>query len=68
MTKADLIHEVHGALGGSLTKKDTAAAIQAVFDNLSDAIRVFGFLFLGNPPPVLGVNCVPIPGCPEACP
>ena len=39
MTKADLINEVHGALSGSLTKKDTAAAIQAVFDTLSDAIR-----------------------------
>lgn len=42
MTKADLINEVHGALGGSITKKDTGTAIQAVFDALADAIRTGG--------------------------
>ena len=42
MTKADLINGVHDALAGSLTKKDTAAAVQAVFDELSGAISSGG--------------------------
>ncbi|MBI4600389.1 MAG: tetratricopeptide repeat protein [Planctomycetes bacterium] len=33
--------------------------------DLSDAVRVLGFLFGGSAPPILGVECVPIPGCPE---
>ena len=33
--------------------------------DLGDAIRVFNFLFQGAAPPVLGTECVPIPGCPE---
>ena len=33
--------------------------------DLADAVRVLGFLFQGASPPVLGTECVPIPGCPE---
>lgn len=35
--------------------------------DISDAVRVLGFLFLGGLPPVLGAGCVEIPGCPQAC-
>ena len=40
MTKAELISAVHQTTGG--TKKDTAAAVQAVFDTLAGAIRSDG--------------------------
>jgi len=36
--------------------------------DLSYAVSVFGFLFLGRPPPALGTRCIPIPGCPEESP
>ena len=39
MTKADLINAVADKLGGDYTKKATAAAVQAVFDTLAEAIR-----------------------------
>lgn len=35
--------------------------------DLSDAVAIFGFLFLGSSPPALGLECVPIAGCPEVC-
>lgn len=35
--------------------------------DISDAIHVLSFLFTGGPPPVLGVHCRRIEGCPEAC-
>jgi hypothetical protein len=35
--------------------------------DISDAIRVLDYLFQGGPPPVLGVGCVVIPGCPDNC-
>ena len=39
MTKAELIDNVHGTLDNRLTKKDTGAAVQAVFDALAEAIK-----------------------------
>ncbi|PIE66040.1 MAG: hypothetical protein CSA24_01065 [Deltaproteobacteria bacterium] len=39
MTKAELIDLVHNNLGGTLTKKETGAAVQAVFDALSAGIQ-----------------------------
>lgn len=35
--------------------------------NLSDAVHLLNYLFLGGAPPALGTECVPIPGCPDAC-
>lgn len=37
MTKAELINQIHGSIGG--TKKDAGDAVQAVFDSLSGAIK-----------------------------
>jgi hypothetical protein len=36
--------------------------------NLSDPVYLLVYLFRGGPPPVLGMGCVRIAGCPEACP
>jgi len=33
--------------------------------DLSDAVRLLDFLFRGSAPPVLGLSCVPIEGCPD---
>jgi hypothetical protein len=33
--------------------------------DLADAVRVFGYLFQGSAPPVLGAACTPIEGCPD---
>ena len=35
--------------------------------NLSDAVHILRFLFVDGPPPTLGTDCVPVPGCPEIC-
>ncbi len=35
--------------------------------NLTDAVFLLNYLFLGGPPPAGGLECVPIPGCPDAC-
>ena len=35
--------------------------------NLTDAIHSLAYLFMGGAPPVPGTECIPIPGCPEAC-
>jgi DNA-binding protein HU-beta len=42
MTKSELIDAVNAALGGRYTKKDTGAAVQAVFDVVADGIRKGG--------------------------
>jgi DNA-binding protein HU-beta len=42
MTKAELVGNVHDTLGGAMTKKDTAVAVQAVFDTLAKAIKSNG--------------------------
>ncbi|TNF24790.1 MAG: HU family DNA-binding protein [Deltaproteobacteria bacterium] len=39
MTKAELIDQIHGNLDGKLNKKETGAAVQAVFDALSAGIQ-----------------------------
>ena len=39
MTKADLINAIHDATDGSMTKKDTGAAVEAVFETLASAIK-----------------------------
>ena len=39
MTKAEFINAVHEAIGSGMTKKDTAVAVQAVFDGLGQAIK-----------------------------
>ncbi len=49
---------------GNLTLLDVDATGRV---DLSDAVVVLGYLFLGGPPPALGVECVPIPSCPDAC-
>ncbi len=36
--------------------------------DLSDVLHIFGYLFLSQAPPVLGAECVKIPGCPATCP
>ena len=35
--------------------------------NLTDAIHSLAYLFMGGVPPLPGTECIPIPGCPEAC-
>jgi hypothetical protein len=35
--------------------------------DLSDGVCVLTYLFAGGPPPVLGTECVSIPGCPDVC-
>lgn len=35
--------------------------------DLSDSVRIFGALFLGDPPPVLGSDCVALEECPALC-
>ena len=35
--------------------------------NVADAIYLLAYLFQSGPPPVLGTQCVRIPGCPDAC-
>jgi hypothetical protein len=35
--------------------------------NLSDPVHILHYLFLGEPSSRLGMGCVPIAGCPEAC-
>ncbi len=34
---------------------------------ITDAIRLLVYLFRSGAPPVLGTDCRPIPGCPDAC-
>ena len=36
--------------------------------DLSDAVALLNWQFLGGPPHVLGTDCTPIVGCPEICP
>lgn len=36
--------------------------------DISDAVGVFSFLFLGGLPPIRGRDCVQIRGCPTVCP
>lgn len=36
--------------------------------NIADAVDLLGWLFRGGPPHVLGSDCRPTSGCPEACP
>ena len=47
MTKQDLINAVHEGIGGSLNKKDTGEAVQAVFDTLAGAIKEGRFSYPG---------------------
>jgi len=35
--------------------------------DVTDSIHVLQYLFIGGIPPVLGIACVPMTGCPEAC-
>jgi hypothetical protein len=35
--------------------------------DLSDPIALLGFLFLGGPPPQLGLECTQISGCTSSC-
>ena len=35
--------------------------------NLTDAIFILNHMFRRGPAPVLGTDCVTIPGCPDAC-
>jgi hypothetical protein len=55
---------------GSISDSGNVALLDSNGDltlDLSDSVRVFGYLFVGLPPPVLGTKCAPIEGCPEAC-
>ena len=54
-----------GALLGALIGWFTNwLAIRMLFRPLRP-VRILGFLFLGEPPPVLGTECTRIVGCPE---
>lgn len=56
--------------GGGLREPGNIALLDSNGDaavDLSDAVQVLMHLFLGGSPPVLGIACVPIPTCPEAC-
>jgi hypothetical protein len=35
--------------------------------HMADAIYVLNFLYQGGAPPALGIECVPIAGCEDAC-
>ena len=35
--------------------------------NITDAVNLLSFLFQGGNPPALGLECVRIEGCPDAC-
>ena len=35
--------------------------------NITDAVNLLSFLFQGGGPPALGLECVRIEGCPDAC-
>lgn len=35
--------------------------------DLSDAVSIFAYLFLGGAPPVRGTGCLNMAGCPFAC-
>jgi hypothetical protein len=35
--------------------------------DISDAVFLLGYLFAGGPPPVQGMGCIEISGCPDAC-
>lgn len=35
--------------------------------DLSDPLYLLGFLFLGGPPPVQGLGCIAVSGCPNVC-
>lgn len=55
---------------GTLAEEGNRLLLDAGGDgavDLSDAVGVLRFLFLGGAPPALGIECVPLPGCPEAC-
>ena len=34
---------------------------------ITDAIHLLGFIFQRGTPPALGVECLPVAGCPERC-
>src|SRR5690606_26500296 len=55
---------------GDLSSPANRALLDATGDDavgLTDAIRILGYLFRGDEPPVLGTACTEIPGCPGAC-
>ena len=35
--------------------------------DLTDAVYSLNYLFLAGLPPILGWDCIEIPGCPDAC-
>ena len=35
--------------------------------DMSDAVHVLSYLFRDGTPPILGTECIPIPGCPDVC-
>jgi len=35
--------------------------------DISDAIRLLGYLFVQGEPPALGAGCVPVAGCEDRC-
>ena len=55
---------------GSLTDPGNRLLVNSNGDSsadLADAVYLLAFLFQGQAPPVLGMQCQPIPGCPESC-
>ncbi|MBI4586787.1 MAG: hypothetical protein HY717_22460 [Planctomycetes bacterium] len=56
--------------GGGLADSKNAAILNVNGDlqvDLSDVIYLAIHLFLGGPPPVQGMDCVPVAGCDELC-
>lgn len=59
-----------GEAGSALNDPGNLTLLDATGDqrvDLSDALRLLGFLYLGGPPPSLGLDCVPLRGCPDLC-
>lgn len=55
---------------GDLTEEGNRALLDSNGDGdvgISDAVYLLSYLFLGTSPPVLGSECVSLPGCPDTC-
>ena len=63
-------YEIHVALGSDIAAGGNLLLLSANGDqrvDVTDALYVLNFLFLGGPPPALGAGCAVIEGCPALC-
>ncbi len=61
--------------GGAVLPCTSAAGNEKLLDmngdadvNVTDVVHTLAYLFKAGAPPALGITCVPIVGCPAACP